>query len=222
MTLNSINSINPLNYFKKFKSFDKITELRLINAFIVAIGLALLTPVLISLKGIYLAAYAISLFAIIQTLAVKTNNWVVSHITIEQMFRLSIIIHMGFIIISGIYFISPFYMVLAESVLGIIEVSLFSAFSISLNTYLTDKFPQDMSKFQILRNGTWADGYLLGLGTITLITYFFTTGAGVIAFIAFNSLFSIWLMTKWNFYKGNVYCTSLHHNQPKSNINTKK
>jgi MFS family permease len=220
-TLNTLNTLNPLNYFNKFKEFDKVTELRLINAFIVAIGIALLTPILISLKGLYLAAYIISMFAILQSLAVKTNNWVVSHITIENMFRLSILIHLTFVLISCIYFWSPFYMVIAESILGILEVSLFSSFSISLNTYLTEEYPQDMSKFQILRNGIWADGYLIGLGSITLITYFSTIGAGVLAFIIFNTIFSIWLFTKWNFYKDNKYCTTLHHKQ-KNNINTKK
>jgi hypothetical protein len=158
----------------------------------------------------------ISLFSIAQTLAVKTNKWVVSNVTIEQMFRLSIIIHLLFITISGIYFISPFYMVLADSVLGIIEVSLFSAFSISLNTYITDKHPEEMSNFQIVRNGSWADGFLFGLTVITLITYFFTIGAGVATFIGFNLMFSVWLITKWNFYKDEEYCTTLH------NINTKK
>ena len=208
--MNPLNYINPLNYLNKFKDFDKITELRLINAFIVAIGIALLSPVLVQLKGMYLAAWAISMFSIAQTLAVKTNKWVVSHITIEQMFHLSILIHFIFILISSIYFISPLYMVISDSVLGIVEVSLFSAFSISLNNYLTSEHPSDMNSFQIIRNGSWADGFLFGLCAVTIITYFWSISIAVITFIVFNLLFSFWLLTKWNFYKDNVYCTTLH------------
>ena len=62
---------SPLKYFNKFKRFDKVTELRLQNSFIIAFGMALFVPVLISLKGVYLAAWIISMFAIVQTLAVK-------------------------------------------------------------------------------------------------------------------------------------------------------
>jgi len=215
LTLPTLHLLNPLNYFKKFKKFDKVTELRLINAFIVAIGIALLTPILVSLKGIYLAAWVISLFTIAQTLAVKTNKWVVSHVTIEQMFKLSIIIHLLFITISAIYFISPLYMVIADSILGIVEVSLFTAFSISLNNYITDKHPDEMSNFQIVRNGSWADGFLFGLLVVTIITYFSTIGVAIGVFIVFNLIFSLWLITKWNFYTNEEYCTTLH-------INTKK
>ena len=211
MIRKTLNTITPLQYFNKFKHFDKVTEFRLLNAFIVAIGIALIVPITISLKGMYLAAWAISLFAIAQTLVVKTNKWVVSHFTIEQMYRMSIFVHLGFILISGIYFISPFIMIVFDSFLGIIEVLLFSAFSISLNTYLTDEYPEHMNEFQITRNGIWADGYLIGLATISIVTYFFSLSTGVLVFIGFNLLFSAWLLLNWNFYKGNEYCTTLHH-----------
>lgn len=204
-----------MNYFTKFKNFDSVTELRLINAFIVAIGLALIAPVVISLKGIYLAAWVISLFAIAQALAVKTNQWIVHNVTIEYMFRIAILIHLLFIVLSGVYFYSPLLMIIFDSALGVVEVALFSSFSIALNNYITEQCPDDMSQFQIIRNSSYADGFLIGLLVTTFMTYFFSIGAAIIVFIVFNLSFSIWLMSKWNFYKGNKYCTTLH-------INTKK
>ena len=49
----------------KLREFDKITQFRLINAFIIAIGMNLFYPILIDLKGEYLLAYAISMFLIL-------------------------------------------------------------------------------------------------------------------------------------------------------------
>ena len=190
-----------LDTLKRFSELDKVTEFRLKNAFLVAIGLGLLGPILISLKGLYLLPWVISVLAIIQTLAVKTNDWCVRNIGIENMYRIGIYIHVLFILISMIYFYSPVLMIWIEGLLAIVEIAIFSAYSIALNNYLTDNYPKDMSKFQILRNSIWADGYLIGLGAITLITYFWTIGAGIVVFIIFNTLFSIYLIYNWNFYK---------------------
>jgi hypothetical protein len=92
-------------------------------------------------------------------------------------------------------------MVWIEGLLAIIEVAVFSAYSIALNNYLTHKFPNSMSDFQIVRNSSWADGYLIGLGLISLITYFGTIGTGIIVFIIFNTIFSMYLIYNWNFFK---------------------
>ena len=133
------------HYFNRFKEFDKITEFRMINTIFVAMGMALLVPVIVSLKGIYFAAWLIGLFSIIQTLMVKTNGYFVDKLSIRTMFRWGVYIHFGYIFMSLLYFINPVMMLWADSILGIIEVALFSAFSISLNNYITDCYPKDMS-----------------------------------------------------------------------------
>jgi len=194
------------NYFNRFKIFDPITEFRIINTIFVAMGMALLVPVIISLKGIYFAAWLIGTFSIIQTLTVKSNSYIVEKVSIRAMFRLGIYIHFAYIGMSLFYFISPEIMLWTDSILGIVEVALFSAFSISLNNYITDEHPRDMSKFQIIRNSVWADGYLIGLFTVTLVTYFGTIGQAVILFIIFNVLFNIWMIKNWNIYNDNEYC----------------
>lgn len=200
----------PLKYFNRFSEFSEVTELRLINSFLVAFSMALFVPVIVSLKGLYLAAWIISIFAILQTLSVKTNNWVVHNLSIRTMFRIGVYIHIAFIFISSLYFYSPELMIWLDSFIAIIEVAIFSAFSISLNNYITDIHPNEMSKFQIIRNSSWADGYLLGLLIVTGITYFYTLGIAVLGFILFNILFSIWMITKWNFYNNHRYCITPH------------
>jgi len=91
-------------------------------------------------------------------------------------------------------------MIYLDSFLGIIEVAIFSSYSITLNNYLAKEYPNSMSSFQILRNSSYADGFLLGLGFITLIIYFSSIGYAIWSFIIFNVIFSIWLINNWRFY----------------------
>jgi MFS family permease len=193
-------------YFDSFKQFDKVTEFRIINSLFIAMGMALLVPVIISLKGIYFAAWLIGAFSIVQTLTVKTNGYIVENMSIRTMFRLGVYVHFAYIAMSLCYFWNPELMLWADSILGIIEVALFSAFSISLTNYMTDNFPKDMSKFQIVRNSTWADGYLTGLFIVTVVTYFGTIGHAVILFIIFNIIFNYWMIKNWNIYNDIEYC----------------
>lgn len=188
-------------YFKRFKELDKITEFRLINAFLVAIGMALLAPVVVTLKGLYLAVWVISLFSIAATLAVKLNAYMTKTFTIPQLYKMGIFIHLLFIFASGLYFYDPHLMIWLDSSLVILETAIFSSYSILLNNYLADYHPKSMQLFQVVRNSSWADGFLLGLFTVTIITYFSTVGTALVFFICYNLLFSAWMIYNWDFYK---------------------
>ena len=85
-----------------------------------------------------IAVWVISMFSIISTLAVKTNNYMTTNFNIADLYKMGVILHIALVFITSIYFYSPVLMVWLESALGIIEVAIFSAFSIVLNTYLTD------------------------------------------------------------------------------------
>lgn len=185
--------------------FDEITKFRLINAFIIAIGINLLGPVLLDLKGEYLLTWVISLFMIAETLAIKTNRWFVYTFTLEQMYRLSVITHIVFTLTVCVYFLNPVYMVYGSLVTTIIDVTIFSAYSILLNNYLANEHPNMMSEFQIIRNSIWADGILIGLVIVTTVTYFFDVTYAVYTFILFNMMFSFWLIKNWNFFKDKKY-----------------
>ena len=187
-------------YFNKFNKFDEVTRFRLINSFVLAAGMNLLYPVLADLKGEYLVAWIISAFMIIETLAVKTNRYFVDNFSLSLIYKLSIIAHINFTLVAGLYFWNPLYMIYGDMIAAILDVSIFSAFSIMLNNYLTNNYPESMNEFQIVRNSIWADGILLGLFTVTAITYFFGNSVAIILFIIFNICFSSWLICNWKFY----------------------
>lgn len=189
-----------LRNFKKLNNFDAVTKFRLINAFVIAAGMNLIYPVLADLKGEYLAAWIISAFMIIETLAVKTNRYIIENFTLSQVYKCSVFAHINFTLVAAFYFWNPLYMIYADMIAAILDVSIFSAFSIMLNNYLTNHYPESMNEFQIIRNSIWADGILLGLTIVTLITYFFGNSVAIIAFLIFNIVFSGWLIKNWSFY----------------------
>lgn len=189
-----------LRNFKKLKEFDAVTKYRLINVFLIAAGMNLLYPVLADLKGEYLVAWVISAFMILETIAVKTNRYFIEHFTLSKMYKMSVFAHINFTLVAALYFWNPLYMVYADMIAAIVDVSVFSAFSIMLTNYLTDNYPESMNEFQIVRNSIWADGILIGLIAVTLITYFFGNSVAIAVFLIFNVAFSSWLIWNWKFY----------------------
>jgi hypothetical protein len=190
-----------MNTYQKILKFDDVTKFRLVNAFIFAIGFNLFVPVLLDLKGEYLAAYAISLFMIAEQLIVKTNRYFVNNFSLDRLYKIGIFIHFFFVSTALMYFWDPFWMVLMEGTLSVIVIAFFGAYSIKLNNYLTEEYPKDMSEFQIVRNSTWADGLLIGLGLTTVITFFFPVSYALGLFVIYNSGFTVWMIWNWNFYK---------------------
>ena len=195
------------NYFSKLKRFDKFTRFRLVNAFIVAIGVNLIIPIISDLKGEYLVSWIISAFLILETISIKTNRYFVDNFSIDRLYKISIFAHLSFTLVATLYFWNPLLMVYADMITAIIDVSIFSAFSIKLNNYLTDNYPDSMSEFQIIINSIYADGILLGLSIVTVLSYLFGNSIVVIIFIVFNTIFSIYLIKNWNFYsEGEKMC----------------
>ena len=190
------------NALTKINQFDDVTKFRLINAFVIAAGMNLLYPVLADLKGEYLAAWVISSFMIIETLAVKTNRYFIDNFSLSSMYKISIFAHINFTAVAALYFWNPLYMIYGDMIAGIFDVTIFSAFSIMLTNYLTNNYPESMNEFQIIRNSIWADGILLGLVIVTMITYFYGNDIAIICFLIFNICFSAWLIYNWRFYDG--------------------
>ncbi len=162
--------------------------------------MSLLLPIIIILKGQLLLAWIVSLFSIVNTLAVKMNDYVVTNYTISEVYKAGVVVHFLLTISASIFFISPLAMIWMDSTLVIIETAVFSSYSVILNNYLTEHFPKNMSSFQIIRNSSWADGALWGLGTITVVTFFLPLSYAVGIFVVANFIFGLWLLKNWNFY----------------------
>jgi len=197
---NSLNIFNVKQTLDQFGDFDEVTKFRLINAFIVAFGLTMLMPVLTVLQGTLMLAWIIAVFKIAQMLAVKSNEFFVHSFSMDKLYKMTVILHVFFTLSAGLYFWNPLIMIYADSIFGLIEVAVISAYSITLNNYIADKFPDSMSKFQIIRNSSWADGALIGLLITTVTLYFLPLGFTIGMFLVVNGTFTIWLVKNWNFY----------------------
>lgn len=195
-----------MKYIKLFdsifqiKSLDKVTYFRLLNSFIVAIGLAIIGPAVITLKGTLMLPWIIALFSIAATLAVKTNKYITSF-SLNTVYHMVVVVHLLLVLSTLMYFWSPLIMIYIDSALVILETAIMSAYSIQLTNYITDNHPKSMHKFQILRNNIWADGSLIGLTITTIVMFFFHITGAVWVFLFFNIPFSLWLLKNWDFFK---------------------
>jgi len=201
--LKSINVFNIGSILRSVKQFDKVTEFRLINAFFVALSFNVISPVLITLKGLYMLPWIIGIFSILNMLAAKTNEFITYSMTTDQIYKSVVLLHVVFSVTTSLYFYNPVLMIYLDSILGVVEIILVSAYSIKLNNYIAKHFSDSMNKFQIIRNSIWADGSLIGLFASSVVLFIAGLKTVLILFIVLNLLFSLWLMLNWNFYENN-------------------
>jgi hypothetical protein len=198
---NSMNIFNLSKTLKAFKEFDEITTFRLVNSFIVAFGITMLLPVLTVLQGTLMLAWIIALFKIGDMLAVKSNEIFVHTFSMDELYKMTIILHIFYTLGAGLYFWNPLVMIYVDSIFALFEAAIISAYSITLNNYIANNYPKSMSRFQIVRNSSWADGALIGLLISTVTLYFLPLGWTLGIFLVINSSFTTWLLINWNFYK---------------------
>lgn len=184
----------------KIKDFDDVSKFRLINAFIFAVALNLIIPIVVTLKGQYLLPWVISILMIIEMLSVKTNSYF-TKFKLDSLYKLGILVHLIFTLSAVLYFFEEVYMVYVISAVTILEGMIFSAYSIKLNTYLAENHVVKMNDFQIKRNSIWADGTILGLSLSTGLTFFFDIKTALIVFLIYNVCYMIWMGINFNFYK---------------------
>ena len=196
-----------INIINSIKNFDDVTKFRLIHAFLVAITMSILAPVLIQLKGVYMIPVMIGLFSISGTLAVKTNKYLVP-LGNETLYRIGIFLHILLVINTGVYFINPILMMYLVSVLLFLIVANFGAYSISQTNYIVKYYPKDMPEFQIVKNNTWADGNIIGL-IISTMCLFVSIDFTVIIFVIYNSLFILYMLWNWNFFRNHKHPINL-------------
>jgi hypothetical protein len=181
--------------------FDDVSNFRMIFSFYVAIYFGLMGPIWIILKGLYMLPWLIGIFSIIQTLSLKSNEFFIKKFTLNQFFKISIVIHIFYLFISLTYFINPHFMIIIDSVLGIFDVALFSAFSIKLDTLQAKKYPEHVQNFKTKRNSRIADGTIIGTGIMSLVLFFNSVDVGVMVIVVASLLFLLLQFKYFNFYK---------------------
>ena len=178
----------------KISKFDTVTRFRLICLFIVCINAGVLSPVLVVLRGHHLLPWLIPMFGIAYTIALKTNRYIVPFGN-RKLFKLGCVAHVLFTLATFTYFVSPTIMIYLDSILTFFEIVIFSAYSITLQEYLTDNYPATVKSFQITRNSVNADGTLIGL-TLSSILLIFSVESAVTVFILINILFTVYFISK--------------------------
>jgi hypothetical protein len=180
-------------------AFDNITRFRIINAIAVYFGLNLLVPIINDLRGELLSSSVIAFIMIGLTLSVKLNKYITSF-SISQVYKMGNVFHLLLTFSTFLYFYNPLYFIYVNASLGIIEIAIFTSYSIQLDEYLANKFPYQVAKFKIFVNSKKADATLSGLGITAVLTVIAPIEWVFILFIVYNTIFSGWLIWNWNFY----------------------
>ena len=85
-------------------------------------------------------------------IVIKSNKIFVHKFGMENLYKATIILHIVYTLTSLIYFINPTIMIYTLCVLGFFETAVLSAYSITLNNFIAEKYPKSMNSFQIVRN----------------------------------------------------------------------
>lgn len=180
-------------------TFDEISRFRIINAIAVYFGLNLLIPIIADLRGELLSTAMISIIMITLTLSVKVNVYI-TRFSISTVYKLGNIFHLLLTISTVVYFYNPLWFVYLNAFLGIIEVAIFTSYSIQLDEYLAKKYSSTVARFKIYTNSKKADATLLGLGITSILSSYFNLNIIFILFIVYNAVFSLWLFWNWNYF----------------------
>jgi len=188
------------NQSKILTLFDDVTRFRLVNLFYFTMGLCLLTPVIADLKGELLLPWIISAFMLMEQLTVKLNRLIVQY-SLSTIYRAGAIVHVLFTFGTLLYWYNPLVMLYWDMSFALIVMAVFNSYSIKLNSYITNNFPDTMTEFQIVRNSISADAFVIGLAISTLINYFYNPSISIMCFFICNSLFTTRLLSNWNFFE---------------------
>ena len=187
-----------LRKYKDLYDFDEITQFRLINTFLFAVGFNLILPVLMDLRGELLTTQFITFILIMTTLSVKVNKYLVKF-SLSDLYKVGNISHVLFFSAGFLYFWDKLYFVYADSFFAILEIAIFSSYRIKLDTYLADNYANTVKDFHVFRNSIFADATLIGLFLVWITSYFSGNSLSVSVFIAYNMMFLTWLIYHWNY-----------------------
>jgi len=194
-----------------FQCLSNITRFRLINLTIVIIIFGFITPILDSFKGIYMgfgdihASTVISFFWILGSVVGLLNDKILEKLNLSQMFLGAIIFHFLITLIIPIYFWNPTIMIYLESLMGIFDGLLFTAYSIALGNYIT-YFENE--KFQIFQNLRIKIMLISGIVSYTLsflVTLVFSNDVALIIFCVVNFFFFLYLFKNKDIYKNDDF-----------------
>ena len=158
----------------------------------------ILIPIIIDLKGEYLAPWVISSLMIGEVLSAKYQGYFVEKFSLSDLYKLGMGVHSVLVVIMFVYFYDKMFFVVSLSVLAILEIVVFGAFSIKLDVFQMNNFSDTVQDFKIVRNSVVADATVLGLGVSALLSYY-SVNIAVLVSLVCQSLFSGYFLYNWNY-----------------------
>ena len=158
------------NYFLKH-DLDPVSYFRVFNGFIVYFVFSSTLPIVMKLRGEYMATWVISMFMILETLSIKANKHFLKMFNIPQLFKLTIGVNFVFWLAGFLYFYNKTMFVYTDTILSILNVAIISSFSIALNQYQASNTPHIVERYQIASNSIYADTKVAGFVMASLVSY---------------------------------------------------
>ena len=159
----AVLKINKLKKFSRFKLF---------NNFIIAVIMGMFLPLLVQLKGLYMPVTMISIFFILEKLALKTNDWFDKKFNLPEIFKMSILINILYLFIIPFYWINKYVLTYGLSLLTVMEIAIFTIYKIKFSVFLSEQDIEEFKEYQKLSNAVFAEGIILGSLITTILGIF--------------------------------------------------
>jgi len=178
---------------------EKKIRFRLVNTFLDAVAIGIIAPVIISMNGLYMSVTLISAFAIIASISVYANTYIV-RLTIGRLLRIIVLLDILLLSMTSMYFVSPTVMVYGQEILLILVVLVEGAFSINFITHISSIPDDALRKFQVDRGNYRATGSILGLGLSSILSIYFENAVLIMTFMTYFILVKIYVVVNIRIY----------------------
>lgn len=181
----------------KFGNFDNFLSLNLLNFFTVAFTMTTLVPITIKFQGIHFSLFVIGLFHMIKLSSGLLQPFL-KPISLLNQYKLLMVSNFLTVMSVLTVYLDGFIFAISLSIFTSLEAIIITAFVISLDTYVSEKYSGTFRDFKITEAFVGSAASVSG----TLFISFFSL------FLEFNSLIIITLIsslfmyyTQYKFYK---------------------
>jgi hypothetical protein len=186
-------------YILRVKELDKLSQFRFYLAFLVAIYITMIAPIIVKLEGLYFTVGLITILMIINNLTSKFLEPLTEKFRIGTIWKIAGFIHLIEMLILFLYFFSDKTMIYVYSFFNIAASLVYSVYSLKMTNQFIKKFPNKIKQLQIFRQNVWNEGYLLGL-FISLALQTINLKIVMVSAILLHIYILYYMIKNWNFY----------------------
>ena len=186
-------------YITRLNELDSVSKFRFELAFMVAIFSTLLAPIIVKLQGIYFAVQVITLYMIVNNLAMKFLEPIVEKFIIGRLWHILVILHGIEEIALLLYFVSEKTFIYVYLVIDLFIMVIAKSYGIKQTNLFSKLYPGEVKKLQVFQVNIWSEGFLLGLMISGILQFLGIKVVMAIAFL-FHFVIMIYMVRHWNFY----------------------